>query len=64
VKGQGAVEFLEYGFVDLRDCRSNKVIVCGMVGDIPRDIEDSTEDIRLESLDALIFFFHPARANK
>jgi hypothetical protein len=36
--GEGAVEFLEFGFDDLRDCRDNKVI------------EDSAEDLGLESL--------------
>jgi hypothetical protein len=30
------VECLEFGFDDLRDCRDIKVIVGGMVGDIPR----------------------------
>jgi hypothetical protein len=37
------------GFDDLRDCRDIKVIVGGMVGDVPRDIEDSAEDFRLEN---------------
>jgi hypothetical protein len=44
VGGEGAVEF---GFDDLRDCRDIKVILGGMVGDIPRGIKDS------ETLDAL-----------
>jgi hypothetical protein len=47
------MEFLEFGFDDLRDCRDIKVIVGGMVGDIPRSIEDSAEDFGLETLDAL-----------
>jgi hypothetical protein len=34
------VEFLEFGFDDLRDCRDIMVIVGGMVGEIPRGIED------------------------
>jgi hypothetical protein len=42
------VEFSEFGFDDLRDCRDIKVIVSGMVGDIPRGNEDSAEDFRLE----------------
>jgi hypothetical protein len=29
VGGKGAVEFLEFGFDDLRDCRDIKVIVGG-----------------------------------
>jgi hypothetical protein len=53
VGGKGAVEFLEFGFDDLRDCRDMKDIVGGMVGDLPRGIEDSAEDFRLETLDAL-----------
>jgi hypothetical protein len=53
VGGKGAVEFLEFGFDHLRDCRDIKVIVGGMVGDVPRGIEDSVEDFRLETLNAL-----------
>ena len=34
--GEGAVEF---GVDDLRDCKDFKIIVGGMVGDIPRSIE-------------------------
>ena len=48
--GEGAVEF---GFDDLRDCKDFKVIEGGMVGDIPRSIEDSAEDFGLETLNAL-----------
>jgi hypothetical protein len=47
------MEFLEFGFDDLRDCRDIKVIVGGMIGDIPMSIEDSAEDFGLETLDAL-----------
>jgi hypothetical protein len=47
------MEFLEFGFDDLRDSRDIKVIVGGMIGDIPRGIEDSAEDFGLETLDAL-----------
>jgi hypothetical protein len=32
----GALEYLEFGFDDLRDCRDIKVIVGAMVGDVPR----------------------------
>jgi hypothetical protein len=32
VGGYGAVEFLEFGFDNLRDCRDIKVIVSGIVG--------------------------------
>jgi hypothetical protein len=53
VRGEGAEEFAEFGFGDLCDCRDIKVIVCGMVGDVPRGIEDSAEDFGLETLDAL-----------
>jgi hypothetical protein len=47
------MEFSEFNFDDHRDCRVIKVIVDGMVGDIPRGIENSAEDFRLETLDAL-----------
>jgi hypothetical protein len=47
------MEFLEFGFDDLRDCRDIKVIEGGMVGHIPWSIEDSAEDFGLETLDAL-----------
>jgi hypothetical protein len=52
VEGVGAVEFSEFGFDDIRDCRDIKVIASGMDGDIPRGIEESAEDIGLETLDA------------
>jgi hypothetical protein len=48
-----AVEFSEFGFDDLRDCRDITDIMGGIVGDIPRGIEDSGEDFGLESLDDL-----------
>jgi hypothetical protein len=51
--GEGAVEFLKFSFDDLRDCRDIKVIMGGMVGEVPRGIEDRAEDFRLETLDAL-----------
>jgi hypothetical protein len=44
---------VEFFFDDLRDCRDIRVIVGGMVGDVPRGIEDNLEDFRLETLDAL-----------
>jgi hypothetical protein len=53
VVGERAIEFLEFGFDDLRDCRDIKVIVGGMIEDIPRSIEESAEDFGLETLDAL-----------
>jgi hypothetical protein len=53
VGGKGPVAFLEFGFDDLRDCRDIEVIVGGMVGDVPRGIEDIAEDFGLETLDAL-----------
>jgi hypothetical protein len=45
-KGLG---WLELGFDDLRDCRDIKDIVGGMIGDIPRSIEDSAENFGLET---------------
>jgi hypothetical protein len=36
VGGEGAKEFSEFGFDDLRDSRDIKVIAGGMVGGIPR----------------------------
>jgi hypothetical protein len=53
VGGKGAVQFFEFGFDDLRNYRDIKVIMGGMVGDVPRGIEYSAEDFRLETLDAL-----------
>jgi hypothetical protein len=46
VVGERAMEFLEIGFDDLRDCRDIKVMVDGMIGDIPRSIEDSGDDFK------------------
>ena len=46
---EGAVEFMEFGFDDLRDYKNFKVIVGGMVGYIPRIIEDSAKDLGLET---------------
>ena len=51
--GEGAVEFLEFGFDNFRDCRAVEVIVCRIVGDIPRSFEDGTKDFAFETLDAL-----------
>jgi hypothetical protein len=47
------VEFFEFNFDDLRDCKDIKVILGGMVGDIPRRIEDTVEDNGLETKNAL-----------
>ena len=47
VGGEGAVEFMEFGFDDLRDSKDFKVIVGGIVEDIPRSNEDSAEDLIL-----------------
>ena len=42
-------------FLDLMtgDCRDFKVIVGGMVGDIPGSVKDSEKDFGLETLDAI-----------
>ena len=45
MRGEGAVKFLEFCFDVLRDCKDLKAIVGGMVGDIPRSIEDSAKDL-------------------
>ena len=50
---EGAVEFLEFGFDDFRNCRDVKVIVGPLVGDIPGSGEDVTKDFGLETLDVI-----------
>ena len=52
--GEGAVEFLEFGFDGFRDCRDGEVIVGRVVGGIPRSVEDGTKDFGLETLDSLV----------
>ena len=44
-----AVEFFEFRFYDVRDCRDVEVIVCRVVGDIPGSVEDGTKDSGLET---------------
>ena len=51
--GEGAMEFLEFGFDDFRDCRDFEVIVSRVGGDIPGSVEDGTSDFGLDTLDAL-----------
>jgi hypothetical protein len=43
-----SLEFSEFGFDNLRDSGDIKVIVGGMVGDIPMSIEDSSEGCALD----------------
>ena len=57
--GEGAVEFSKFGFDHPRDCKDFKIIEGGMVGDIPRIIEDSAEDFGLETLDAFEVWLNP-----
>ena len=52
VRGEGTMEFLELGFDDLGGCRDFKVIVGGVVGDIPGSVKDIAKDFGLETLDA------------
>ena len=47
------MKLVEPGFGGFMDCWYVKVIVNGLIGHIPRGIEDGAEDFRLEALDAL-----------
>ena len=44
--------FLKLGSDDFGHCRDFKVIVGGVVGDIPGSVRDSAKDFGLETLDA------------
>ena len=44
--GEGAVEILEFGFDDFRDCR-DEVIVGRVVGDIAGSVEDGTKNLEI-----------------
>ena len=46
------MEFLELGFDNFGPCRDFKVIVGGVVGDIPGSVKDSAKYFGLETLDA------------
>ena len=55
VEGEGAVEFLDFGFDNFKDCRDVEVIVCLLVGDIPGSVEEGAKDFGLETIYALDF---------
>ena len=52
VGGEGTVEFLELGFDVFGDCRDFKVIVGGVIGDVPGSVKGRAKDFGLETLDA------------
>ena len=53
---EGAVEYLEFGFDDFRNCWD---VVGRVVGDIPGSVEDGTKDFGLATLDGLAGLAEP-----